>query len=342
MASDHRSTPSTLALFQQLEQAPWRFGFLQTLRWIECLDPQRPLLGESARPQDDPVRLGQEPSMIFAPSELAQVNRPAARTAPRLLVHFFGLLGPQGPLPLHLTDYARDRLRNADDPTLARFLDLFHHRMLSLYYRAWAQAQPAISLDRPERHRFGIYLGALEGIGMPTLQARDAMPDMLKLHFTGHLANPSKHPEGLKAILSAYLGLPVRIDELIGHWLRIPDECRWHLGSSVNSGVLGQTITVGGRVWDHQSKFRIRIGPLCQDDFARLLPGGRSLKAVQAIVRNYLGDQLDWDLNPVLAEPEVKPSQLGGNGRLGWNTWLMSRPLGRDGDDLKLSPNLYH
>ena len=342
MASDHRPTPGSLALLQRLEQEPWRFGFLQTLRWLDCLEAKSPPLGESTRPQDEPIRLGQAPSMIFAPSELAQLKRPTTGTAPRLLVHFFGLLGPQGPLPLHLTDYARDRLRNANDPTFARFLDLFHHRMLSLYYRAWAQAQPAVSLDRPDRHRFSVYLGALEGIGMPALKDRDAMPDLLKLHFTGHLANPSKHPDGLSAILSAFLQLPVGIEEFIGRWLRIPDEYCWRLGSSVDSGILGQTIAVGGRVWDHQSKFRIRIGPLRQEDFARLLPTGRSLKAVQAIVRNYIGDQLDWDLNPVLAESEVKPIQLGATGRLGWNTWLQSQPLGRDGDDLKLNPSLYH
>jgi len=340
MASDHRPTPGALALLQQLERTPWRFGFLQTLRWLDSLRPERPPLGESVRPEDEPIRLGQDPSMIFAPSELAQLDRSQAGTAPRLLVHFFGLVGPQGPLPLHLTDYARDRLRNANDPTFARFLDLFHHRMLSLYYRAWAQAQPAVSLDRPDRHRFSIYLGALEGIGMPTLKARDAMPDPLKLHFTGHLANPSRHPEGLGAILSSYLRLPVRIEEFIGHWLRIPDVCYWRLGRSRDNGILGQSISLGGRVWDHQSKFRIRIGPVCQAAFDSLLPSGDSLKAVRAIVRNYVGDQLDWDLNPVLAEAEVKPVPLGGSGRLGWNTWLMSRPLGRDGHDLKLNPNL--
>jgi len=341
MAGDHRSTPGALALLLQLEQTPWRFGFLQTVRWLDCLERERPPLGHSARPQDEPIRLGQEPSMIFAPSELARLERRADDMAPRLLVHFFGLLGPQGPLPLHLTDYARDRLRNVKDPTFARFLDLFHHRMLSLYYRSWAQAQPAVSLDRPEHHRFSIYLGALQGIGMPALKERDAMPDMLKLHFTGLLGNPSKHPEGLGAILSAFLRLPVYIEEFIGHWLQIPEECCWRLGRSINSGALGQTITVGGRIWNHQSKFRIRIGPVCRVDFARLLPSGRSLKAVKAIVRNYVGDQLDWDINPVLAEREAVSIQLGSNGRLGWNTWLMSQPLGRDADDLKLNPNQY-
>jgi type VI secretion system protein ImpH len=338
MAGDHRPTPDHLALLLALEREPWRFGFMQTLRRLECLHADQPRVAESARPTDEPIRLGQEPSMIFAPAELAALRRSAGGRLPRLLVHFMGLLGPNGPLPLHLTDYARDRERNAGDQTFARFLDLFNHRMLGLFYRAWAQAQPAVSFDRPARHRFGAYLGSLQGIGMPGYAQRDAMPDLLKLHFTGDLSCPTRHPEGLGAILADFLKLPVRIEEFVGHWLQLPNDCVWRLGESPESGSLGQTTTLGGRVWDHQSKFRIRIGPLHLADYLRLLPDGRSLQAVKAIVRNYIGDQLEWDLNPVLAQPEVPATRLGTAGRLGWTTWLMSGPLDRDGDDLKLEP----
>ncbi len=101
---------------------------------------------------------------------------------------------------------------------------------------------------------------------------------------------------------------------------------------------MGQTTTLGGRVWDHQSKFRVRIGPLRLADYLPLLPGGDSLARVKAVVRNYVGDQLDWDLSPVLAEAEVPGLKLGAGGRLGWTTWLASGTLGRDGDDLKLDP----
>lgn len=340
MAGDHRPAPDPVALLSELERAPWRFSFLQTLRQLECRHPEQPRLASSTKAADDPIRLGQAPSMIFAPAELAALQRRGAGLPPLLLVHFLGLLGPNGPLPLHLTDYARDRLRNNDDPTFARFLDLFNHRMLGLFYRAWAQAQPAVTFDRADGHRFAIYLGALQGTGMPAYADRDKMPDLLKLHFTGHLACQTRNPEGLRAILSGFLKLPVQIDEFVGHWLTLPDDCRWRLGESPNTGALGQTTTVGGRVWDHQSKFRVRIGPLQLPDYLRLLPGGKSLDAVKAIVRNYVGDQIGWDLNPVLAQPEVPQTCLGQAGRLGWTTWVKSRPLGRDGDDLKLDPSL--
>jgi type VI secretion system protein ImpH len=326
-------------LLVELANAPWRFGFFQTLRRLDTLQPERPRMGSSARPVDDPIRLGQQPSMIFAPAELAALAMPSAGRPARLLVYFFGLLGPNGPLPLHLTEYARERQRQASDPTFARFLDLFHHRMLTLFYRGWAQAQPAVSFDRPAQDRFGTYLGALAGTGMPAYQGRDAMPDLAKRHFTGHLSCQTRHPDGLRAMLAEFLRLPVRIEEFVGHWLVLPADCLFRLGETPSNGALGQTTTLGGRVWDHQSKFRVRSGRLALADYLRLLPGGETLRRIKALVRNDVGDQLDWDLNPVLAAAEVPPLRLGSGGRLGWTTWLASGPLGRDGDDLKLDPH---
>lgn len=338
--SDPHQDPYALRarLLAELAHAPWRFGFFHTLRRLECLQPEHPRLGASARPQDESIRLGQAPSTIFAPAELAALQPASAQRPARLLGYCFGLLGPNGPLPLHLAEYARDRERRAGDPTFARFLDLFHHRMLTLFYRGWAQAQPAVGFDRPAEDRFGRYLGALGGTGMPAFANRDAMPDLAKRHFAGHLAGQTRHAEGLRAILQGFLGLPVHIDQQIGHWLTLPPDCRWRLGESRATATLGETATLGGRVWDHQSRFRVRLGPLGLADYLRLLPGAATLERVKAIVRNYAGDALEWELNPVLAEPEVPRLRLGAGQRLGWTAWLASGPLGRDGDDLRLDP----
>jgi type VI secretion system protein ImpH len=359
MASDYRLPPGTVAppppahvgdsadqcqrqreaLLAMLATTPWEFGFLHTMRRIDCLQPERPRLGATARPADDPVRLAQRASLRFAPSELAVLEPSRGGRPPRLLVYFLGLLGPNGPLPLHLTEYARDRRRNYGDTSFERFLDIFNHRMLALLYRGWAQAQPAVSFDRPDQDPFGIYLGSLSGIAMPAFLKRDAMPDLAKLHYAGHLCCQTRHPDGLKAILQGLLKLPVRIEEFIGGWLTLPLDCRLRLGETPATGALGRSTTLGGRVWDHQSRFRVRIGPVAFKDYLNLLPGRPALSQVKAVVRNYVGDGLAWDLNPVLAAAEVPRLCLGANFGLGWCTWLRSRPLGRDGDDLKLDPN---
>ena len=132
----------------------------------------------------------------------------------------FGLLGPNGPLPMHITEYARHRLRHAGDPTLSRFLDLFHHRFLALFYRAWAQAQPHVNRDRPEHDRFLVYVGAFVGIAPPPLRHRDTVPDLAKLFHAGTLVRQVRNAEGLAAILRQFFRVPVGIEEFVGHWLR--------------------------------------------------------------------------------------------------------------------------
>ncbi|HET9018283.1 MAG TPA: type VI secretion system baseplate subunit TssG, partial [Acetobacteraceae bacterium] len=206
----------------RLKAAPWAWSFYQAMRRLEAEHADRPRLGRSARPAQDPIRLAQEPVVEFAPASLAAYEPGEEGRPARLAVHFFGLFGPDGPLPLHLTEYARDRRRNHRDPTFQRFADIFHHRALSLFYRAWADVRPTVAFDRPAQDRFALYVGALIGLGMPSLRDRDAMPDLTKLHFAGLLAGQTRHAEGLAAILSAFFKMDVRIESFVGAWLAMP------------------------------------------------------------------------------------------------------------------------
>jgi type VI secretion system protein ImpH len=326
---------STGELLRALERTPHRFDFFDVLRRFECAYPSRARLGRAARPCDEPIRLGQEASLEFAPSTLASFAPSTGGKPPRLSVHFLGLLGPNGPLPIHLTDYARDRVRNAGDFALARFLDVFHHRILSLFYRAWADAQPTVSRDRPAQDRFATYLGSLLGLGMPSLRDRDEFPDRAKLYFAGRFAAQPRNCEGLIAILGSYFGLPVKVEEFVGEWLALPEQARWRLG---RAGLLGQSTVAGTRTWQRQSKFRIVFGPLDDGEFHSLLPGGARLRQLVALVRNYVGDSLNWDLRLHLEDRATRPFRLGCSAQLGWTSWLGQSPQGARRQDVVLNP----
>lgn len=338
MAGKDRTATDRLELYSDLAEKPYQYGFFQALRRIECANPDKEKIGRSVKPGDDAIRIGQEPSLAFAPSTLSSFERSNEGSAPRLNVLFFGLFGPNGPLPLHLTEYARERIRNFDDESLSRFADIFHHRLLSLFYRAWADAQPTANLDRPESDAFSNRVGSLLGIGTEDLRNRDAMPDYAKLHHSGRFAGQTRNAEGLLAVLKSYFHIPAQLQQYIGTWLNIPDQDCMRLGESRVSGSLGQTSTLGGKVWECQSKFRLTIGPLNMEDFQRMLPGGTSLIRLIAIVRNYIGDEFDWDVHLILNRENIIPTRLGEFGQLGWTTWMTEGYPNRDFDDLYLNP----
>lgn len=330
-----------MTILDELQKEPWRFGFYQAIRRLNCEFKDKALTGQSVRPSEDPVRFGQTPHTSFAPSTLSQLEYRQGDGAPWLTQYFLGVFGPNGPLPLHITEYARDRKRHHQDDTLANFADMFHHRIVSLFYRAWAQAQPTVQRDRPGEDRFSMYIGALIGLGMPSLANGDAMPHEAKLHFAGHLGSLPRHTEGLTSLLRGLLGVPVQIVEFVAHWLKIPRRDRFVLGTARDIGRLGESCVIGERVWQRQDKFQIRLGPMNLEEYESFLPTGTSFKAMLAAVRNYLGPEWLWEVNLRL-EGEQKPvTCLGKQGALGWTTWLQTEHPRKEVADLVLQIESY-
>ena len=324
------------AFVRELLEQPYRHDFYATLRRIECLHADKPRIGQAARPADEPLRLGQAVSLSFAPAPIAAFRAGDGQRPPQLTQRFFGLLGPNGPLPLHLTDYARERLLHHGDTTLVAFFDLFHHRLLELFYRAWAQAQPTASLDRPDDDRFGDYVGALVGIGSPRLRRRDAAGDHVKLFHAGLLARQVRNADGLQALLASFFRVQVRIEAFVGHWMSLPTSERTQLGRADAGSRLGAGAVLGARMWDRQHKFRIHVGPVSWPVYKDFLPGGHGLARLAALVRQYVGFELEWDLRLVLARAQRPLLFVGGPARLGWSSWLGRARDERDLGDVVL------
>jgi type VI secretion system protein ImpH len=323
-----------VAFLAALAEAPYGFDFYQTLRQLECLYADKPRWGEALRPADEPVRLGQEPDLSFAPASLASLSAFAGDGRPRLHVRLFGLFGPNGPMPLHLTEYARDRWRNAGDPTIVRFADVFHHRLLALFYRAWAQGQPHVSRDRPNQDRVSGYVAALFGVMPAAFRGRDSLPDVARVFHAGTLVRHVRNSEGLASILQQYFDVPVRIEQFVGHWMRLGPDERTFLGRE--SAQLGVGAVAGARVWDRQHKFRIHLGPLSLSRYESFLPGGSRLRQIVDWVAFYFSFELDWDARLALRPEEVPRLTLTKQRRLGWTTWLGTRRDPNPAADLRL------
>lgn len=333
-----------LEFLMELEANPHNFDLFATLRRLECATAPKPRLGQSVRPGEDAVRIGQEPTLAFAPSQIASYDRSGRSKAPRLLVYAPGVFGPNGPLPVHLTEYLRDRMRNYDDPTMWRFVDLFHHRMLSLLYRAWANTQPTVNADREDDDRFTTYVASLAGMGMESLRDRDAFPDHGRFHYVGHFARQCRSPQGLVSAIEDFFNLDATLEEFTGDWLKIPREGWWRLGEPRRDAGLGLGTTIGESVWSSQHKFRLKFGPLDFATFQNFMPGRKSMERLIALVRTYCGDEYDWDLQLILKKDEVPALSLGRQGQLGRTSWLNSDERQGDVADTHLQPlaGLWH
>jgi type VI secretion system protein ImpH len=348
MDGAHGHEANAVTFLAALADAPYRYDFYQTLRRLECAYRDKPRLGSALRPVDEPVRLGQDPDLSFAPASLASFDHGRDGVPPRLQVRLFGLLGPNGPLPIHITEYARERLRHVGDPTLSRFLDIFHHRFLELFYRAWAQAQPHVSRDRPDDDRFAGYIGSFAGVGRAAFRDRDALPDLAKFFHVGTLIRQVRNADGLRVILQHFFRVPVQVQEFVGHRLPLGTGERTFL--SRDGALLGTGAVLGSRVWDRQHKFRICLGPLTLSEYESFLPAGpgarlggtgTGLRKLVDWVRLYLSFELQWDVRLLLKRQEVPRMKLGASGRLGWTTWLGRRRDERDAGDLCLDAEAF-
>ncbi|WP_299153917.1 type VI secretion system baseplate subunit TssG [uncultured Tateyamaria sp.] len=336
MAAGNRSGEDRLASLEKLAASPEKHHIFHAFRMLEAAFPDAPRIGKARRPREDAVRHGQEAELKFPPSTLAAFEPPKGQKPGRLTNRFFGMFGPSGPLPLHLTEYARERMRNHRDPTLVRFADMLTHRLTTLFYRAWRSGQPAPSFDRGENDGIEQKVAAIAGFHGQHLRGKDHLPDLAKRHFAGLLSQGPKNAEGLQSMIQAFFGARVEVQEFVGCWLELEPDDRWQMGAPAQ---LGRTASIGDRVWTRSAKFRLRIGPLSYADYQRLLPGGGSLARLRAVVRNYVGDALDWDVNLVLAADDIPQPKLGETVRLGQTGWIGQKTITKDADDLFLEPN---
>ncbi len=337
-APEERSSQAAHELILKLQEHAPAYDFFAAIRQVECANRGVAKIGTSHKPADDPVRFCEEPYLTFALGPIARVTGDALTNVPRVYVNFMGMFGPNGPMPLYLTEFARERILHHNDHTLARFLDVFHHRMVSLFYRAWAVNQQHVSYEHEGTDRFAEYIGSLFGQGMESYHRRDSVPDSAKLHYSGRLVGTQRNAEGLEAVIGDFFQIKTRVETFVGEWIELPQDSRCRLGESRHTGLIGSTAIVGARIWECQYKFRIIMGPMTYRDYQRMLPGGDSLRRLKDWVKNYCGQELAWDVQLILKKEEVPAAQLGKSGLLGWSTWTKAKPMPRDADNLILDP----
>jgi type VI secretion system protein ImpH len=322
-----------------------RFEFFQAVRLLQAFAPRRPRVGGSGPPADEALRFAAEPSLAFPASEILDVTEPEGGGPARMTIRFLGLTGPQGTLPRHYSALVIERLRQRDR-TLADFLDLFNHRLASLFYRAWEKYHPHLWVEPEARDELSTMLFALIGLETKGLRKRLAVPDRSLLFYAGLLGQRPRSAIGLEALVGDYFGgLPTRVDQFVGQWLRLEPDSLTRLVPFDGNNQLGQSAVIGERVWHTQSKFRVVLGPMPYGRFCEFLPTGAASRELLDLARFYAGLDLDVEFRLLLQRDDVPTTRLGSTGpeatRLGWSTWLVNRPRTADADDVVFTADAY-
>ena len=370
-------------LIDELFDEPHEFDFFQAVRLLERMQPAdsfedspgRMSVGHDSDPGKEVVRFRALTSLAFPAGSIADLQQTAdqenghgedsdsrsfethndAGSPPEMTVGFLGLTGPSGALPRHYTTTVIERCHSRHkDTTLRDYFDVFNHRTISLFYRAWRKYRFPFAYESQECDGgaatsddiFTQALHCLTGIGLPSLQNRMQVPDESVTYFSGHFSNARPSVAALESMLNDQFGVTASVIQFVGQWLYLPVENQSSLPNQRHSEgrnlQLGVNAVVGSRVWDVQSRIRVRLDALSYSAFSEFMPWGAKLKPICDFVRLYVGPEVDFDIQPVLRRDEVPACRLRSDAsaapRLGWNTWMNSGEFSSHVDDARFRP----
>lgn len=344
---------SRTPVIDQLFEEPHAFEFFQAVQILERAArragdaPGGGRVGEDVPPKQEVVRFRAHQALVFPSAAVLGAEPPTQAMdgvparPPALVVGFMGLTGPSGVLPQHYTELLIRSVRDKSF-SIRDFFDLFNHRLISLFHRAWEKYRLPATYERqaPGEDPVTACVMALVGLDTPRLRERLAVDDEAIAHFSGHYAHWPRSVAALEAVLSDFFARIVRIEQFRGRWAWLArDELSVLPNPSLPEGAfaqLGVSAVVGEKVWDVQGSFRVRMGPLSYQQFVTFMPGSRDLAQLVDLTRLFVGPTLSFDLQLTLARQDVPFLTLGGGDyvpRLGWNTWLKHEEFRRDASD---------
>jgi type VI secretion system protein ImpH len=339
MAAEIRPPAPPLSEERTLDQAlfreGYRFEFFQAVRLLERLYAGRQPIGRHEDPRDEVVRIRQWQSLGFPASEIQDITPPEPDDRdPRdtIWVNFMGLAGVSGPLPRHLAEVLADRGRGAQTRALREFLDIFNHRLVSLFYRAWEKYRFPIAYERGGEDTFSRYLYCLIGLGTGGLRGRLNIDDQILIFYAGLLSQRPRSAVALEGLLEDYFGVRIEVVQFQGEWFEMNTDLLTSPGAEGQNHQLGVTAVLWERIWDPQARFRVNVGPLSYKEFCDFLPGSPAYVHLLELTRFFVGEDVNFEVRPILRREDVPWCELGGDRsiRLGWSMWLRDRELEHD------------
>jgi type VI secretion system protein ImpH len=319
------------SLKNRLFEEYYGFSFFKAVDLLESLFPDKKPLGKTLVPEKEAVRFSVKPGFAFPPSDISGLEQTDDQAPVDMSVTFMGLIGPNGILPQWYNELALERNRKKDF-SLTAFLDLFHHRFISLFYLAWKKYRFPENYIPGARDRLSRYMLSLSGLGTAGLSKMIGLPEESLAFYSGLLSRGVPSAVAIESAVSYLSGVQARVDQFIEQMILLDPEDQTQIG--LKNARLGMETICGSYVWDSQSKFRVNLGPMDYHDFLRFLPSGDMLSPIFSLVKYMVGMEYEFELSIILKREETPPCIIGGETQvqLGLTTWIKSPGVMPDND----------
>jgi type VI secretion system protein ImpH len=354
------------SVIQRLLDAPYRFDLIQSMRMLDLW------LRRSVGARDDDlaqrVRFRNSVSMGFPASQIEALTVAAEETVDtahglqaalvagklkyiRITPAYMGFLGVNGVLPNRYTEDVAMQTQLRKSEAGRAFFDIFSNRIMALHYQAWAKYRVRQRADATAKDALLPMQLALAGArartvpsaaataastvenGDASARSESALDDEVPAYYAAMLRHRPMSARALSGLLTEYFALPIDVIQFVGKWDDLERSELSVLG--VQNCVSGQGMILGPRCWERSSCVELRIGPLMRAQFDQFLPGGSGIRTLKALMLHVSAPAIDFQVRLVLRAADVKPIVLGEplNARLGWGTFLVTRPSKIDRDD---------
>jgi type VI secretion system protein ImpH len=332
--AERQSKALVLAKMAELESGARSYSFFRLVYVLERLFSGGAPVGQLGPVTNERIRLRGDTSLTFASSDvsnLALTKYPDNEDRARLTAGFLNLYGSASPLPtFFVEELAQDEYQGGAQPK-REFLDVFNHRLLSLFYRAWTKYRHSVGYRKSGGDPFTKRLLCAAGIdGFRGGEHVGPLHRFLYLRYAPLLGSKSRSSRGLDVVLKDLFGtMGVAIEQFIGHWMLLEKPLRNKLG--VNNHQLGESLTIGRWVYDGTGRFKIVLGPLKYDEYISFLPGGANRSILKATVDTLTRGACDAMLELHVRTEDAPRFQLASprSSTLSRTTWL-GGPVGQN------------
>jgi type VI secretion system protein ImpH len=321
MAYEKREPDTSLK--DRLFKEPHDFSFFMAVHLIQSLFPGKKPLGKALSPAEEAVRFSVNPNLDFPPSDISSLNQMDGKRPADMEVTFMGLIGPAGALPHWYNELALERAWHKD-LSLTAFMDIFHHRLVSLFYLAWQKNQWPINYQPKARDDYSGFLFSFIGLGTPKLANQLGLHDESLIFYSGLLSRSVPSAVAIEATVGHFSNTKAVVDQFVDRVIAIEPEYQTRLGMA--NGRLGDDAVCGSYAWENQTKFRVNLGPMGYAHFLRFLTPGDMHSPIFSLVRYIVGIEYEFEIRLILKREEVPLCTVGmetpTSPRLGWSTWI--------------------